>query len=110
MINSHATLFGLASLGIAIVYAVVWPGWKEGKGESTGPDRPLASYIILRWFHSLAWILIALSLFVRASSLSAGTRSPNILALSGLAVYVVYIAAFLRGRHRKRGRPTSLTG
>jgi hypothetical protein len=48
----------LICLLIAVVYLFMWPGRKD-------PDRvrqlPLWRRMVLRWFHSLTWVLIAVA-------------------------------------------------
>ena len=51
------------SLTVAIAYCFVWPGWKDAERVRR---RPLWSKIILRWFHSLTWALLAAACFLRA--------------------------------------------
>ena len=63
---------------VASAYSFVWPGWKDPERVR---HRPLWSKIILRWFHSLTWLLLAAACYLW-STLPA--------ALAG-GVYLVFI-------------------
>lgn len=81
----------MRTLGIAIclvvasTYYFVWPGWKD-------PDlvqrRTLWSNIILRWFHCLAWVLLAAACYLRSAVPAA---------LAG-GVYLIFILTSARER------------
>lgn len=70
------------SLAVAAAYAVVWPGWKRER--KWGP----ALRFVLRWFHSLTWVLMAAWLW-------SGERG---FGWAALVCYLVFLAAFARGR------------
>jgi hypothetical protein len=70
---------------IALVYAFMWPGRKEPERVRR---RALWARIVLRWFHSLTWVLIAIAcLFWN-----------RVAAGSALVVYLVFIVALNRDR------------
>jgi hypothetical protein len=70
---------------VALVYLFLWPGRKN-------PDRvrqlPLFQRIVIRWFHSLSWLLIAAACFY---------WSKLFAAVAGV-VYLMYIFTLNRSR------------
>jgi hypothetical protein len=78
------------SLIVAIAY-FFWPGWKDPERVR---HRSLWSKIILRWFHSLTWILLAAACFLRA-------RLPAVLA-AGIYLMFILTMAHERGSARQR--------
>ena len=82
-------VWGGACLVVAAIFAAVWPSNK------IAPDTGALRFFILRWFHALVWLLLALSMFVRASGIG-GTLLANLIALAALPVYLVFMASLLR--------------
>ena len=78
---------GLATL-IAVVFTRVVP--KQTKSTSG------ATHFALRWCHSIAWALIALSFLLRA--LSDGSTAADTVGLAGLATYLAFVVATTRTR------------
>jgi hypothetical protein len=80
-------IFGLMALCIAGLYAVFVPK----------KDRVMAAvgwrFFVVRWVHSLIWIVLALSFFLRATPLAAYADP---VALLGGILYVVFIVVFVR--------------
>jgi hypothetical protein len=72
-------------LVLAGAYYFVWPGWKD---PGRVRHRPVWSNIVLRWFHSLTWVLLAAACFLR-STLPA--------ALAG-GVYLIFLVALASER------------
>lgn len=70
---------------IAIAYYFVWPGRNR-------PDlvkaRPSWSRIVLRWFHSLTWALLA----------AACLFWSKVLALLAAALYLIFLFTLARER------------
>lgn len=85
-------LFGWGGLCliVAAIYAVFWPRSKAARVHSH------RRHLILRWFHALVWVLLALAFFVRGSGAAGSYGLANITALIALAVYVVFLLALLR--------------
>ena len=86
---------------IAAVYVVVWPRPKT-TGGTTPLARPLWRHIILRWFHALAWVLLAISFFVRPSLAFGGSATANILMVLALLTYAIFVGTLLVGRVLRR--------
>lgn len=77
------------SFVVASAYCIVWPGWKDPQRVR---HRSLWSNIILRWFHSIAWALLAAACYL---------RSPLPAALAGV-VYLIFILTLARERRSAR--------
>lgn len=73
-------------LAVAVLYMFVWPQQK------VSPDTALARYLVLRTFHALVWLLLAVSFWLRGLG---GAAAANGVALSALLAYLVFIATFL---------------
>jgi hypothetical protein len=76
----------LICLGIAMFYLIVWPS-----ANNPGEVNSLR-YSVLRWFHSLTWIFLALSCFLRMSS------APRLQSLAKKVAFLVlptYLLFFL---------------
>ncbi len=83
-------LWSLLCLLLALVWIWVWPA------DRANPEDGLR-FMVLRWFHALTWLLLALSLFsaTRHVAWSALTRP---LAFAALLVYLVFLAVFITNR------------
>jgi hypothetical protein len=74
---------------VATAYYFVWPGWKDPERVR---HRSLWTKIILRWFHSLTWALLAAACFLR-------TTLPA--AIAG-GVYLIFILTLAYERSSAR--------
>ena len=73
---------------LAVIYYFVWP-----RRRAVGLKRGLR-YVVLRWFHSLVWVLLGLSLGLHAVEDDGTARSvAKLLAVLALGVYVAFLAA-----------------
>jgi hypothetical protein len=79
-------VLGLAALGMAGLYAVFVPRKQQVMAMSG------QKFIILRWFHSLVWVLLAGAAFIMAIGNPALTGIAQLVAAAGGGVYVVYMA------------------
>jgi type VI protein secretion system component VasK len=75
------SVWGLLALGVALLFAFVWP--KERVGDAHG-----LRLVILRWAHTLVWLLLALSFFMRATNLP---NLANPIALLAGLTYAFFI-------------------
>jgi hypothetical protein len=82
-------VWGLLCLAVAVIFTVIWPG---GRSPSSLPGL---QYIILRWFHALVWILLAVSFFLRGGMILGGPSTANVLALLALVVYLIFMGTVL---------------
>ncbi len=86
-------VLGGVCLGLTIVWVFVWP-----RGRVTPADG--MRYLIVRWFHALVWLLLALAAFVAGLELFGGLALAQPLALLALFVYFVYMFTLLTSRQR----------
>ena len=71
---------------VAIVFVFVVPR----SADTTGLE-----YLVLRWFHSLVWVLLGLAALA-AQFLPSNERLAGAFAQLALVVYVVYLITFVR--------------
>ncbi len=102
-------LFGIAwpvlggiCLVIAAIYVVVWP---RPRDAAAARARPAWRHLILRWFHALVWLLLALSCFIRPSRPLGGAATANVLASLALVTYVIFLGTAVADRAAHRQGP-----
>jgi hypothetical protein len=81
--------WALGSGALAAFYAVRWPR-RQAAGLALG-----LRYVILRWFHSLVWVLIGVSLGLHAVPNPAVHDFARLLLIVALLTYVAFAAALL---------------
>jgi hypothetical protein len=93
-VTIHAGLLGLSwevwgvvCLAVAIIYSVIRP--RSGRAGSRW------RHLVLRGCHALVWVLLALSCFLRASTLP---QVGSVAAGVALVGYVVFIATLVSVR------------
>jgi hypothetical protein len=86
--------WGVLCLAVAVAYFIKWP---RPRPDRVSPPRPALVHIILRWFHSAVWLLLALACFLWASGPSAAATA---LAVAALIVYLIFLATLLADRAR----------
>jgi hypothetical protein len=80
----------LVALVIALVYVFIWPGRRHPENMRR---FPLWQRLVLRWFHSLTWILIAVACLI---------WSKFVAAAAGV-VYLIFLFTSLRVRNAGPG-------
>jgi hypothetical protein len=89
-ISTNMRIVGVViSVIVASAYYFVWPGWKDPERVL---HRRLWSKIILRWFHSLTWVLLAAACYLRAT----------LPAVVAGAVYLIFILTLAHERRSAR--------
>lgn len=83
-------IWGIGALAVAAVFVFVVPS-----ADQVEAARGL-SFVVLRWFHSLCWVLLALNFFVRAVGKAGLNRVANLLAAGGGIAYAIYMIAFVK--------------
>jgi Flp pilus assembly protein TadB len=100
----EGTLFtlGLICLGLAVLWYFVWPKDKTPKPLKQLPHyrpRPAWMHSVLRWFHSLVWMLLAAAcLFADAGQ---STLASACLLLAGV-FYVVFVVTLIKDGQRQK--------
>ena len=82
------TLLVAAALAVAAVYLFV-----DTSGSSSG-----LRWIVLRWFHSLCWLLLALAALAMARITPLPVRWAGPLGMAGGATYAIFIATTMLSR------------
>lgn len=78
----------VAAVLIAVAYAVL-PAAADADG---------ARWIVLRWFHTIAWVLLALAALVRSKIVDVPVEAGAVLAATGGLAYVVLMLTTLSGQ------------
>ena len=76
-------------LGIAAFYSVVWP-------EDAAPqDQRDPRYIVLRCFHALVWLLLALSAGIRMTRLPNKKSVARVFEMLAAPTYIAFLIALI---------------
>jgi hypothetical protein len=96
----HTTLLGLPveiwavlCLALAVMYFSFWP---RPPRTATTP-RTAWQQLVLRWFHTLVWLLLALAALALKY---VGVTVAQVLGLLGLVSYFIFMAVFVREKLR----------
>jgi hypothetical protein len=81
---------GVLALIVAAVFAVFVPSAKKVNALQG------LTFIIVRWFHSLVWVLLAISFFMRAADNTIVNALADPIGLAGGIVYLIYLITFVR--------------
>ena len=91
VISTNMRIVGVViSVVVASAYYFVWPGWKDPERVR---HRSPWSKIVLRWFHSLTWALLAAACYLRATL-------PAVLAGGVYLIFIVTLAYERRSAQR----------
>lgn len=74
-------VWGLGALVVAAVFAFVWPH------SPATAELPAIQQVVLRWGHSVVWVLLALFCFLRGW----GVGWANIPAVLAGLIYAVFV-------------------
>ena len=86
--------WGGISLAIGAAYLFVWPK-PEPRRVSLRTTR---EHVVLRYFHSIVWVLIAVGCFLGAAGYGDIGRW---FALLGIPVYIIFLVSVVRDRHKE---------
>jgi len=78
--------------GVCLVMALIWV--RIWPSDRIAVDSGLR-FIVLRWFHALTWLLLAIAALVAAFSPAGVTKEASRIALLALVVYLMFMAAFI---------------
>ena len=87
---------GVACLVVAVIYALVWPRAQYATATSNW------NRLVLRWFHGLVWLLLAISFFVRGTMPSNSQTIAGVLAFAALISYGTFMFTLIRARRKPR--------
>jgi hypothetical protein len=82
----------LLCLVVAAIYLAVWPRPSRASGALA---RPPWRQFVLRWFHALVWVLLALSCFIQASQIAGSGVVGGVLAVLAGLMYLIYMGALV---------------
>jgi hypothetical protein len=89
-----AWIWVLGCAALAGLYVLSWP-----RRKAAGLGRGLR-YLVLRWFHSLVWVLLAVSISLHTVPSPAVHTAGKVLAVLALFTYLAFAAALLVPRRR----------
>lgn len=74
-------------ISVAIFYSIVWPA------DANPGDPGSLRYIILRWFHPLAWVILATACLVSIFAKGRAKSFSRYVALLALPTYAAFFLA-----------------
>jgi len=80
------TILGFICLGLAAPWLFFWP-----VPNPNDPPRPAWRHFVLRWFHALVWILLALAFFIASPQTAWLAGALGILAVVFFVTFIVTI-------------------
>ena len=87
-------LWGVGCLVIAVVYYQIWPMPNPKRLE----PRTTWQHMVLRYFHSLVWVLLAAGCFLGGFGYS---MVGLVLASLAIPTYIVFLVVLLQDRQRE---------
>jgi hypothetical protein len=72
------------------VWTVWWPRDRVGAAQGV-------RFVILRWFHALTWLLLAIAAFLAGLN-PVASGAARLIAFCGLIVYLVFMATLVTSR------------
>lgn len=94
-LNISWWIWGILALVVALVFAVFVPAAKKVNALQG------LTFVVVRWFHSLVWVLLALSFFLRGTQNETAVSLADPIGLAAGIVYVVYMVTFVRAAGQK---------
>ena len=85
--------WGIGCLAVAVAYYRIWP---QGSPKRSQP-RTRWQHIVLRYFHSLVWVLLAAGCFLAGAGYNIGLW----LAALALPVYILFLVMVVQDRNRE---------
>lgn len=93
--------FSLGALLIAALYYTLWP---KPLNSAHAAARPLILRWLLRWGHSVVWVLLALFFMGKTGRLGQPAEFWQLVGLSAFCSYGVFLAACFYDRNRLKPR------
>lgn len=85
--------WGIGCLAVAVAYYRIWPQPSPKRSQ----QRTQWQHIVLRYFHSLVWILLAAGCFLAGAGYNLGLW----LAAIALPVYILFLVMVVQDRNRE---------
>ncbi len=84
---------GVVALAVAAFNFLLWPA------RRLRDDDGRLRRLVLRWGHTLVWLLLAVAFFLLGTGSPSLARAANVVALLAFGSYLAFLAAmFWRGR------------
>ena len=84
-------IWGVLCCALTLVWIIVWP---SNKAAATTGFR----FVILRWFHALTWLFLAIAAFIAAFDVLGGEATARLVAWLSLLTYLVFMGTFITTR------------
>jgi hypothetical protein len=84
-------LWGSLCLILAVVWVIIWPHDRAATANGV-------RFFILRWFHALVWLLLAIAAFIIGLQVLGGAPTARIVALLALISYLIFMATLVTSR------------
>lgn len=84
------TVWGIVCLAIAAIWIFVWPSHRAA--------TPRWRFIVLRWFHMVVWLLLALAAFIAGANLPGGADIARLVALLSLLTYLIFMTSLFTSK------------
>lgn len=86
-------VWGGVCLALALVWVVIWPSKRIAHTSGV-------RFFILRWFHALTWLFLALAAFMSSFNILGGASTARVVAQLSLATYLIFIGAVVTSSAR----------
>jgi hypothetical protein len=93
---------GLVCLGLAVLWYYIWPKDNTPEPVKQLPaytPRPAWMHAALRWFHALAWVMLAATFWFLDA---AQTMLASVSALIAGLMYVTFVVAMIKDGQRRK--------
>ncbi len=91
-----------ASIGAILIAAIYYILWPKPLNAAHAGARPLILHLILRWGHSVVWLLLALFFVSKTGFLGQSAALWQPLGLSAFGLYGVFLGSCVYDRNRLR--------
>ena len=93
---------GLVCLGLAVLWYYVWPKDRTPEPIKQLPEykpRPAWIHTVLRWFHALAWVMLAaMCWFLDSAQATLAAASALVAGL----MYVMFVVVLIKDGQRRK--------
>jgi hypothetical protein len=93
-----AKLFGVPFVVWGLLCTILTIIWVFFYPSDTAVATDSVSFFILRWFHAVTWLLLALAAFIAAFNWVGGVATARRVAFLSLVTYLIFMGVFLTSR------------